>query len=142
MGEGQAGEQLKLGPGTTLRVIAHDQGELLLQATYAPAGSAPPAHLHPAQDERFEVIAGAMRTRIDGEEAELSEGEVLEILRGTPHQMWNGDEREAVVAWRTTPAGRTLEWFGELSAMLAGESSADPAALLAEYADVFRLAEE
>jgi quercetin dioxygenase-like cupin family protein len=135
------GEELKLGPGTSLRVIAHDEEQLLLQATYAPAGAAPPAHLHPAQDERFEVIAGAMRTRIDGEEAGLSEGQVLEIPRGTPHQMWNGAERDAVVEWRTTPAGRTLEWFGQLSAMLAGESSADPAELLAEYADVFRLVE-
>ncbi|HEX3433021.1 MAG TPA: cupin domain-containing protein [Solirubrobacteraceae bacterium] len=138
----QVGEELKLGPGTRLRVIAHDVDELLLQATYAPAGSAPPAHLHPAQDERFEVIAGAMRTRIDSQEAGLSEGEVLEIPHGTPHQMWNGGDREAVVEWRTRPAGRTLEWFGQLSAMLAGESAADPAALLAEYADVFRLVEE
>ncbi len=141
MDEPQVGGELKLGPGTTLRVVAHDADELLLQATYAPAGSAPPAHLHPAQDERFEVIAGAMRTRIDGEEGGLSEGQVLEIPRGTPHQMWNGDERDAVVEWRTTPAGRTLEWFGQLSAMLAGDSSADPAELLAEYADVFRLVE-
>ena len=67
---------------------------------------------------------------------------MLEISHGTPHQMWNGGDREAVVEWRTRPAGRTLEWFGRLSAMLAGESSADPAALLAEYADVFRLVEE
>lgn len=141
MGE-RVGEELKLGPGTSLRVIAHDDEQLLLQATYEPAGSAPPAHLHPAQDERFEVIAGAMRTRIEGEEDGLSEGEVLEIPRGTPHQMWNGGDRPAVVEWRTMPAGRTLEWFGQLSAMLAGESSADPAELLAEYADVFRLVEQ
>lgn len=48
------GEELKLGPGTTLRVVAHS-GELLqLQATYSGGGAAPPAHLHPAQDERFE----------------------------------------------------------------------------------------
>jgi mannose-6-phosphate isomerase-like protein (cupin superfamily) len=142
MDEPRVGDELKLGPGTTLRVVAHDADELLLQATYAPSGSAPPAHLHPAQDERFEVISGAMRTRIDGEESGLSEGEVLEIARGTPHQMWNGGDRQAVLEWRTTPAGRTLQWFGELSSMLAGESSADPAALLAEYADVFRLVEE
>ena len=70
----QVGEELKLGPGTHLRVIAHDDAELLLQATYAPAGSAPPAHLHPAQDERFEVIAGAMRTRIDGQDSRPERG--------------------------------------------------------------------
>jgi Cupin domain len=123
-------------------VIAHDEHVLRLRATYAAGGAAPPPHLHPEQDERFEVLAGAMRNRIAGEDGELREGEVLEIGRGTVHQMWNAGDEPAVVDWRTTPAGRALDWFRALSAMLAGESTADPAALLAEYADVFRLVEE
>jgi quercetin dioxygenase-like cupin family protein len=135
-------EELKLGPGTTLQVIAHDERMLQLRATYAPAGAPPPAHLHPEQDERFEVLAGAMRNRIAGRDGELREGDVLEIGRGTAHQMWNASDELAVVDWRTTPAGRTLDWFRALSAVLAGESAADPAALLAEYGDVFRLVEE
>jgi quercetin dioxygenase-like cupin family protein len=135
------GEELKLGPGTTLQVIAHDEHALQLRATYAAGGAPPPAHLHPEHDERFEVLAGAMRNRIAGRDGELREGEVLEIGRGTAHQMWNAADVPAVVDWRTTPAGRTLDWFRALSAVLAGESTADPAALLAEYGDVFQLAE-
>lgn len=136
------GEEFKLGPGTTLQVVAHDEQALQLRATYAPGGAPPPAHLHPEQDERFEVLAGAMRNRVAGRDGELREGDVLEIARGTAHQMWNAGEEPAVVDWRTTPAGRTLDWFRALSALLGGESAADPAALLAEYSDVFQLAEE
>jgi hypothetical protein len=123
-------------------VVAHSDELLQLQATYAGGGTAPPAHLHPAQDERFEVLAGVMSTRVSQRDGRLAGGEVLEIPRGTAHQMWNAGDEPAVVDWRTTPAGRTLEWFRALGAMLAGESSADPAALLAEYGDVFRLVEE
>ena len=133
-------EELQLGPATTLTVVEHDDEELLLRASYAGGGVAPPAHLHPAQDERFEVLSGAMRASVDGVEHELAAGSVLEISRGSVHQMWNAAGEPAVVDWRTSPSGRTLDWFRELSALLSGESSADGAALLAEYADVFVLA--
>jgi hypothetical protein len=43
--------------------------------------------------------------------------------------------------WRTMPAGRTLDWFSELAALQRGEPLKDPATLLSEYSDVFRLAE-
>jgi mannose-6-phosphate isomerase-like protein (cupin superfamily) len=135
-------QELKLGPGTTLRVVAHSDELLHLQATYAGGGAAPPAHLHPAQDERFEVLAGVMSTRVDQRDGRLASGEVLEVPRGTAHQMWNAGDETAVVDWRTTPAGRTLEWFRALAAMLAGEGPSEPASLLAEYRDVYRLVEQ
>jgi hypothetical protein len=42
--------------------------------------------------------------------------------------------------WTKMPAGRTLDWFRELEAALAGTSKGDPATLLDRYGDVFRLA--
>lgn len=131
-----------MGPGTTLKVLAHEEQELTFEAHYAGEGSPPPAHLHPAQDERFEVQSGAMQALVAGAERVIATGEVLEIPRGTAHQMWNGDHEPAVVIWRTRPAGRTLDWFRELSATLRGEGREDPSTLLADYADVFRLVEQ
>lgn len=136
-------ELLKIGPGTTLRVISLAPERLMVEARYEvpPApGAEPPAHLHPAQDEFFEVIAGAMQTRIAGEEGELTAGATLEVPAGTVHQMWNAGGETAVLRWSTSPAGRTLDWFRELAAILAGEPAEDPATLLDRYADVFRLA--
>lgn len=135
-------EQLSVGPGTTLRVLAHDSEELVFEARYAPGGSPPPAHLHPAQDERFEIRAGAMQAIVAGERRAVATGELLEIPRQTVHQMWNEGADEAVVIWHTAPAGRTLAWFREIAAALRGEGREDPSTLLSDYADVFRLAEQ
>lgn len=138
----EGSEQLAVGPGTTLRVLAHDAAELVFEASYAGGGTPPPAHLHPAQDERFEIRAGEMQAIVGGERIALAASEVLEIPRETVHQMWNEGEAEATVIWRTSPAGRTLEWFREIAALLRGEGREDPSTLLADYADVFRLAEQ
>ncbi len=133
-------ELLAIAPGTTLRVLAHEPERLELEASYEGGGAEPPAHLHPSQDERFEVLAGRMRARIDGRERELSAGESVEIAAGTEHQMWNAGTERAVMRWTTMPAGRTLDWFRELAATIAGEPIGDPANLLERYSDVFRLA--
>src|SRR3954452_2603696 len=113
-------EILTIGPGATLRVIAHDEDRLEVEARYEVSplrpGTEPPAHLHPAQSEHFEAVSGAMQTRIAGREGELRAGEALDVPAGTVHQMWNAGEEPAVLRWTTTPAGRTLEWFRELAA--------------------------
>jgi mannose-6-phosphate isomerase-like protein (cupin superfamily) len=132
-------EELALGPATTLRVLSHDEQALVLEARYAGGSSPPPAHLHPAQDEHFEVRAGEMQALVGPERSTLALGEALEIPRGTVHQMWNEGEEQAVVIWRTTPPGRTLDWFRELAATLRGEGREDPSTLLDDYADVFVL---
>ncbi len=84
------------------------------------------------------MIGGA--TRGGGREGELAGSEPLEIPAGTVHQMWNAGTERAVLRWTTTPAGRTLAWFREVSAMLAGEPLGEPATLLERYRHVFRLA--
>ena len=45
-------------------------GELLeMEASYPAGGQLPPEHLHPKQDERFEVLDGAVRAIIGGDGA-------------------------------------------------------------------------
>jgi mannose-6-phosphate isomerase-like protein (cupin superfamily) len=133
-------ELLKIAGGTTLRVLFAGPERLELEARYEGGGAEPPAHFHPAQDELFEALAGAMRTRIGGREGTLAAGETLAIPAGAVHQMWNAGEETAVLRWTTTPAGRTLEWFTVLAAALAGRPLGDPSTLLDRYSDVFRLA--
>jgi mannose-6-phosphate isomerase-like protein (cupin superfamily) len=123
-------------------VVGRTDELLELEATYTGGGSPPPPHFHPAQDERFEVLAGTMQVRMDGAEREITAGDVLEIPRGTVHAMWNKTDEPAVVNWRTTPAGRTLDWFREVAAVLRGEGRPNPEDLLTDYADVYRLAEQ
>jgi mannose-6-phosphate isomerase-like protein (cupin superfamily) len=86
------------------------------------------------------VLAGAVRTRVAGAEGALEQGEMLEIPRGTLHQMWNAGQETAVMRWETRPAGRTLDWFREIAALQAGEEPlGDPTTLLERYGDTVRL---
>ena len=140
------GDVLKLGPHDSLEVRSSTAEALEVVASYRPLGSPPPAHLHPSQDEHFEVLEGSMRALVDGEELELPEGAEVDILRGQVHQMWNPGKEQARVRWVTAPGGRTEEWFRTLDSLF-GEGGAiaegrdvDFGALLEEYADVFRLA--
>jgi hypothetical protein len=141
-------DRMRISPGETLEVLERTPAVLVLEAAYAPGGSAPPSHYHPDQDEHFEVLQGALRVEIAGVERDLRAGETLEIPRRTPHRMWNPNAEPARSRWETRPAGRTEEWFAALAA-LQGTDRVDSrgrpkllafAALADEYRDTFRLA--
>jgi mannose-6-phosphate isomerase-like protein (cupin superfamily) len=140
--------QLTLTPSERLVVRSATAEVLEVEATYDSHGSPPPAHLHPAQDEHFEVLAGALRTRVDGRDRTLEPGQTLDVPRGVAHQMWNDGAEPARVRWTTSPAGRTLDWFRTLDAYqrsgrVGGNGMPGPlafAVVLTEFRDVFRLA--
>ncbi|MGH3433397.1 MAG: cupin domain-containing protein [Thermocrispum sp.] len=128
-----------LGAGQTLRVVETSAEELHLESTWTAGESKPPPrHLHPRQDERFEVLAGELTVEVGGEPRRvLSAGESLEVPRGTAHRMWNAGEQTARATWRVTPALRTeqmLRFIGE------GMSPPRVATLLWRYRDEYRLA--
>jgi quercetin dioxygenase-like cupin family protein len=143
----EAGTTYKLTPSESVTVRKHDDDVLEVEGNYGPKGKPPPAHYHPDQDEHFEVVEGSLRTKVDGEEKLLEEGDTLDIPRGTPHQMWNDADDPARVKWETRPAGRTEEWFRSINALYEDgtvdeDERASPLAfgvLLKEYDDVFRL---
>jgi quercetin dioxygenase-like cupin family protein len=132
-----------------VRTAAETDGELLeMEATYPARSPEPPAHLHPQQEERFEIVAGEVTVRLDGEERTLMTGDVLEIPAGTVHAMWNGGDEIARLRWETRPAMRTEELFRALAviaeAAMSGEPQPDDSlsgeALLREFRNEFQLA--
>ncbi len=137
-----------LTPSESVRVRSHSAEALEVEGTWGPHGSPPPKHFHPGQDERFEVLEGRLSTRVEGVERVLSAGDVLEIPRGAVHQMWNSGGEPVRALWRTSPAGRTADWFAALSGLReSGRVGKDGmpgplafGAYLTEYSDVFRLA--
>ena len=136
-----SGEELSLVPGQRLVIIESTAERLIVESFYEPGGTPPPPHLHPAQDEFFEVLSGTLRAVVANLPLELAAGDELEIPRETVHQMWNGGSEPAHLRWTTVPAGRTEGWFRGLDA-LRRRADAQPQefiALLESFDDVIRM---
>lgn len=137
-----------LTPDESVTLRRHTPEALEVEVTYAAGAAPPPKHLHPAQDERFEVLSGTVHAEVDGTQHVLRAGDALDIPRGAAHRLSNAGEEPARAIWETRPAGRTLEWFAALDAQQrAGNVGRDHmpgplvlGALLTEYRDVMRLA--
>jgi quercetin dioxygenase-like cupin family protein len=135
---------LQLTPKETVRIRRSEPDRLEVEVSYAPGGSPPPAHFHPEQDECFELLAGELEARIDGERRTLRAGDVVRVPRGSVHSMWNPNDLPVKAVWVTTPRGRTEEWFRQIDALhKSGEGMSNRlklAVYLDEYRDTFRLA--
>ena len=141
-------ETLKLTPHESVEIVESTPEALVVEVTYGPGGSAPPKHWHPEQDEHFEVVEGHIRVNLEGTARDYDPGATIEIPRRTVHQIWNPRKAEARLVWRTSPRGRTEDWFRAIDSLfregrVGSNGMPGPLAfgvLLTEYRDVFRLA--
>jgi quercetin dioxygenase-like cupin family protein len=69
------------------------------------------AHVHPEQQESFEVKSGSIRLRIGGREDLLRPGDARTIEAGTVHSWGNAASGTTVVLVRLTPALRSEDFF-------------------------------
>jgi len=139
-----AGETFQLTESERVTVVESSAESLLVEAIYGPGGSPPPKHLHPAQDEIFQVLDGSLRFRLGSIDRDVDAGEEIQIPAGVAHQVFNPNDEPARVAWRTSPAGRTEGWFRAVDALNREAAPGRPsvlafATLLSEYRDTFRL---
>jgi quercetin dioxygenase-like cupin family protein len=131
------------------RVAAETQGELLQGDLFArPGGRPAAAHVHPNQEERFEVLTGTLTLCVDGEERLLSQGDVAVITAGKSHVWWNAGDDEVHLLGEFRPALRT-EMFFETFFGLATDGKTNRkglpnpvqlAVLMREYEDELHLA--
>jgi mannose-6-phosphate isomerase-like protein (cupin superfamily) len=139
-----ADELLHLGAHETLRILRETSDQLAVEGTWSPGGPPPPPHLHPSQDEEFEILSGTLTAEVDGSRRVLGPGDTLTIPRRTPHKMWNAGERTATALWRTRPAGRTADWFRTIDRLSEHGARRPPfpatAKAIRAHADVFQLA--
>ena len=100
----------------------HDSdGELLaFDVVIAPDGQVPGAHVHPMQEERFEVISGRVRFRKGLRTVIAKAGDVVFVPAGMSHSFINDSEDEAVMRVEVSPAMKTEELF-ETTVALATE---------------------
>lgn len=115
------------------------------EGRYKARSAFPPLHCHPNQDERFQIIEGALEFRVDAALRTVTAGDEIAIPRGAYHQARNPGDVAAIVRWETRPALRTAELYRDLYGAAARHGGKRPplheaAAILREYRAEFRLA--
>ena len=109
---------------------ADTNGERVVVETFVePNGAVAAAHVHPGQEERFEVLEGRAAFRIDGVEIEAAAGSVVVAPPGRRHLAWNPTDEPVRLRIEMRPA---LRWWSFTTRFFAGD---DPIALLDEFRD-------
>ena len=111
---GQTIENPASGERITFReTAATTGGELVAIDLELPAGRRVPGplHIHPRQEERFEVVAGNMRFRMGPESVVAGPGDVVVVPAGVAHDFANAGDTDALVRVEVRPALRMERLF-------------------------------
>jgi quercetin dioxygenase-like cupin family protein len=142
----KAGDEL-VNPVTGLRTVfrktARQTSGELLQVDWigSPGWTTAPDHVHPRQEERFEVLYSRLGLRVGGVERVHGVGDVIAVSAGSPHAAWNAGDDQVHVLVDFRPALRTEIAFETLAGLARredqhGGSSQEPAAVGAHPARV------
>jgi mannose-6-phosphate isomerase-like protein (cupin superfamily) len=74
------------------------------------------AHVHPTQEERFEVLRGSVGFKIGRKRLVAGPGQRITVPAGTPHKFWNAGDDEAHFVCEVRPA---LQFESLLETMFA-----------------------
>lgn len=81
-----------------------DGAYLAFDLTLTPDGHVPGAHVHPEQEERFEVVSGTMEFRLGRKKIVAGPGETVVVPAGRMHAFQNGGDVDARVKVEVHPA--------------------------------------
>ena len=80
-------------------------GEAVVIETYVqPNGFVAAAHVHPSQEERFQILRGSVGFKVGGKTTVAGPGQRLTVPAGTPHTFWNAGEETAHFVCEIRPA--------------------------------------
>jgi mannose-6-phosphate isomerase-like protein (cupin superfamily) len=121
---GQTIENPVSGERITFLQTARDTGGELLEfeLELTPDGHVPGAHVHPAQEERFHVLAGRMTFRRGWRRVVAEAGETVVVPAGTVHRFENAGDEVARCRVEVVPA-LDMEQLLETTVELAMEGN-------------------
>lgn len=104
-------ENTMTGERAVFRSTRHETGGALLEADYylSPGGRVAAAHVHPRQEETFEVLDGHVTISIGGHEIVAVPGKTYVVVPGTSHRIVNHDDGPAHLFSTLRPAMRSDE---------------------------------
>jgi len=94
---------------------------------FAPGFAGPPVHVHPHQEESYEVLNGVLDVFVDGRWCALGPGESVTVPAGTPHTIRNLHAQELRAVNVHAPALDFPRYMAQLHALVhAGKVRALP----------------
>ena len=125
--------------GEYARIIEHTPERVVGELLAVPGAAVAGPHIHPGQEERFEVLDGVMGYRRDTDRGELRSGESVTVPPGVVHDWWNAGDGNLRARVTVTPPGRFAAMIGAVWGLaVVGRTNAKgmpgpiDAALLAE----------
>jgi quercetin dioxygenase-like cupin family protein len=94
-----------------LEHVLVDVEVLVVDLELSADGRVPGAHVHPLQEERFEVMQGTLKFRKGMKTVTARPGDKVIVPSGTVHRFWNAGEATARVRVEVRPALRMEELF-------------------------------
>jgi quercetin dioxygenase-like cupin family protein len=106
------------GERIVFRKTTRDTGgaAVVIETFVQPNGFVAAAHVHPSQEERFEVLRGSVGFKIGREKIIAGPGTRVTVPAGTPHKFWNAGDTEAQFVCEVRPA---LQFESLLETMFA-----------------------
>jgi mannose-6-phosphate isomerase-like protein (cupin superfamily) len=105
---------------TFLATSADTDGEaVMIETVVQPDGFVAAAHVHPKQEERFEIVSGTLGLKVGDKEIAAGPGKTLTVPAGTPHRFWNAGDDQVRFRCEVRPAlqfERLLETMFALAA--------------------------
>jgi mannose-6-phosphate isomerase-like protein (cupin superfamily) len=105
----RAGDTIE-NPVTGERLVFHKTsaetgGEaVVVECILQPNAAVAAAHVHPFQEERFEVLRGTVGFRVGRDKTLAGPGRRMTVPAGTAHRFWNAGEEEASFVCEIRPA--------------------------------------
>jgi mannose-6-phosphate isomerase-like protein (cupin superfamily) len=128
-----------------------DTSGALFEATnwIGPQMPGPPVHVHPAAEESYEVVEGALEVFLNGAWSPVKAGEKATVPAGEPHSVRNASDQPARIVNVHQPAQRFEMFFRDMHMLIqAGKIKRLPpkdprsaiyaAMLFGKYADEIR----
>jgi mannose-6-phosphate isomerase-like protein (cupin superfamily) len=95
-----------------LKTSTETIGELLQIECFSPASlEREPEHIHPFQENSFEIISGSCIFHIDGKEQVIGPGQSITIPAKVPHHFWNAGDTVAHYIQEFRPALKIDRFF-------------------------------
>src|SRR5512133_1633509 len=87
------------------KTSADTGGQAVVIETFVqPNGFVAAAHVHPSQEERFEIVHGSVGFKLGGEKLVAGPGQRITVPAGTPHKFWNAGDDVAQFVCEIRPA--------------------------------------